>query len=54
MLEEGTQFPDFDTIDDRGQRIRRDLLGKWAVVWWYLKADTPAERSKGRGSVTEP
>jgi peroxiredoxin len=42
VLEEGTPLPDFDTIDDRGRRItRHDLLGKWAVVWWYLKADTP-------------
>jgi peroxiredoxin len=42
LLEEGMPLPDFDTIDDRGRRItRRDLLGKWAVVWWYLKADTP-------------
>jgi peroxiredoxin len=42
LLEEGMPLPDFDTTDDRGRRItRRDLLGKWAVVWWYLKADTP-------------
>ena len=35
-------LPDFEATDDRRRRMtRRDLLGKWAVVWWYVEADTP-------------
>ncbi len=42
LLEEEMTLPDFEAADDRGRRVTsRDLLGKWAVVWWYVKADTP-------------
>lgn len=42
MLTPGTQAPDFELLDHRGQRVRlADLRGKTVVLWFYPKADTP-------------
>ncbi len=44
MLEPGTPAPDFSLPDHRGSTIdSRDLReqGRWLVMWWYPKADTP-------------
>ncbi len=42
MLAEGTTAPDFEARDHDGQPTRlSDLRGRWVLLWWYPKADTP-------------
>ncbi|MGQ0849966.1 MAG: redoxin domain-containing protein [Actinomycetota bacterium] len=42
MLEPGAPLPDFSLSDHRGRLVTKaDLLGKWVVIWWYVRADTP-------------
>jgi peroxiredoxin Q/BCP len=41
-LTPGDEAPAFDLEDDRGERVKlEDLRGKWVVVFWYPKDDTP-------------
>ena len=41
-LQIGDAAPDFDVQADDGHLVRlRDLRGKWVVLYWYPKADTP-------------
>jgi peroxiredoxin Q/BCP len=41
-LTEGQDAPPFELEDDRGERVRlEDLRGKWVVLYWYPKDDTP-------------
>lgn len=38
----GDKAPEFTTIDDSGSRISlADFKGKWVVLFFYPKADTP-------------
>jgi thioredoxin-dependent peroxiredoxin len=38
----GHEAPDFTTFDDSGQRVSlSDFKGKWVVLYWYPKDDTP-------------
>ncbi len=42
MLERGTPFPEFTALDHDGNEVRStDWRGRWTVLWWYVKADTP-------------
>jgi len=42
MLAEGTQAPDFEALDHDGNPVSlSDQRGKWVLLWWYPKADTP-------------
>jgi thioredoxin-dependent peroxiredoxin len=42
MLQPGDPAPDFDVLDNKGNRVRlSDLRGKKVVLWFYPKADTP-------------
>jgi peroxiredoxin len=42
MLTEGMKLPDFEAVDQHGRRVtHRDLQGRWTVLWWFVKADTP-------------
>ena len=42
MLQEGTQAPDFTVTDHRGTATTlSEERGKWVLLWWYPKADTP-------------
>lgn len=42
MLEPGTPLPAFTAADDDGNTVESGSWhGKWTVVWWYVKADTP-------------
>jgi len=39
---EGTAAPDFTTTTDDGSTLSlHDLRGKWVVLYWYPKDDTP-------------
>ena len=39
---EGTIAPDFTATTDDGSTLRlKDLRGKWVVLYWYPKDDTP-------------
>jgi len=41
-LKAGDAAPEFDLEDDRGVRVKlADLRGRWVVVYWYPKDDTP-------------
>ncbi len=41
-LTEGDSAPPFELDSDRGERVRLDgLRGKWVVLYWYPKDDTP-------------
>ena len=42
MLQPATQAPDFDVVDQLGQRHRlADYRGRKLVLWFYPKAATP-------------
>ncbi len=42
MLTEGTTAPDFTVPDHDGTPTTlSDFRGRWALLWWYPKADTP-------------
>ena len=42
MLAEGTLAPDFTRPDQDGTPATlTDLRGRWVLLWWYPKADTP-------------
>lgn len=42
MLEPGTALPRLSLTDDHGDHLTSDdLRGRWTVLWWYVKADTP-------------
>lgn len=42
VLTAGTKAPAFQVQDDRGERVAlADLKGKWIVLYWYPKDDTP-------------
>jgi peroxiredoxin Q/BCP len=41
-LTEGDAAPSFDVESDRGERVKLDdMRGKWVVLYWYPKDDTP-------------
>jgi peroxiredoxin Q/BCP len=42
MLAEGTTAPPFRLPDQDGNPVAlEDLRGRWVVLWWYVRADTP-------------
>ena len=42
LLEEGSAAPDFSALNQDGRSVTlTDFRGKWLVMWWYPKADTP-------------
>jgi peroxiredoxin Q/BCP len=42
MLTEGANAPDFTVPDQDGADVTlSSLRGRWVLLWWYPKADTP-------------
>ena len=42
MIAEGAVAPDFTVATDEGKQVSlRDYRGKWVVLFFYPKADTP-------------
>ena len=42
VLTEGSPAPDFTVPDQDGSAVTlSDLRGRWVLLWWYPKADTP-------------
>jgi peroxiredoxin Q/BCP len=42
MLAEDAHAPDFTLPDQDGNPVTlSDLRGRWVLLWWYPKADTP-------------
>lgn len=42
MLAEDTTAPGFTLPDQHGDPVAlEDLGGRWVVLWWYVRADTP-------------
>ncbi len=42
MLAEGSAAPDFTVPDHDGTAVTlSSLRGRWVLLWWYPKADTP-------------
>ena len=42
MLDVGSTAPSFTVLDqDESGVSLEDLRGKWVLLWWYPKADTP-------------
>jgi peroxiredoxin len=42
MLDPGKTLPSFSAPDQDGKLIHSDeWTGRWTVLWWYAKADTP-------------
>lgn len=49
MLETGKQFPDFSLPNQDGKTVElRDFAGKWLVVYFYPKDDTPGCTIQGK------
>ena len=47
MLEIGVEAPGFSVRDHHGELVDLcDLRGQKVLLWFYLRADTPAERSR--------
>jgi thioredoxin-dependent peroxiredoxin len=41
-LKAGARAPEFSALDDTGARVSlTDFRGKWVVLYWYPKDDTP-------------
>ena len=50
MLAPGTVAPPFELPDQHGSVVRlADLRGKWVLMWWYPKAQTPGCTIEGQG-----
>ena len=42
LVKEGSTAPEFSALNqDRIPVTLADFRGKWLVLWWYPKADTP-------------
>jgi peroxiredoxin Q/BCP len=42
MLEPGSLAPTFTVPDQEGTPVSlEDQRGRWVLLWWYPKADTP-------------
>ena len=42
MLAEQTAAPSFTLPDQHGEPVAlEELRGRWVVLWWYVRADTP-------------
>ena len=42
LPKEGNPAPDFSALNQDGKPTSlTDFRGKWLVLWWYPKADTP-------------
>jgi thioredoxin-dependent peroxiredoxin len=42
MLAAGDRAPDFSVSAHTGETVKlSDLAGRWVVLWFYPKADTP-------------
>ena len=42
LPEVGSMAPSFSTVDCNGKPVQlEDLRGKWVVLWFFPKADTP-------------
>jgi peroxiredoxin Q/BCP len=42
MPAEGERAPDFTALDHDGNPVSlADFRGRWVLLWWYPKADTP-------------
>ncbi len=49
MLETGKQFPDFALPNQDGENVKlQDFAGKWLVVYFYPKDDTPGCTIQGK------
>src|SRR5882672_6943270 len=49
MLEAGTPFPDFALSNQDGKTVKlSDFAGKWMVVYFYPKDDTPGCTIQGK------
>jgi len=49
MLESGKPFPDFSLSNQDGKVVKLgDLAGKWAIVYFYPKDDTPGCTIQGK------
>jgi peroxiredoxin Q/BCP len=42
MIEVGKKAPAFSVLDQDGKKVSsKDLLGRWTVLYFYPKDDTP-------------
>jgi thioredoxin-dependent peroxiredoxin len=49
MLEPGNSFPDFSLRNQNGETVKlADFAGKWLVVYFYPKDDTPGCTIQGK------
>lgn len=49
MIEAGSRFPDFSLPNQDGKTVRlSDFAGKWLVVYFYPKDDTPGCTIQGK------
>lgn len=42
LIDKGVVAPDFDLPNQDGSPVKKDdFAGRYVLLWWYPKADTP-------------
>ena len=50
MIAVGEQAPSFTMVNQDGETVSlKDYAGKFVLMWWYPKADTPGWTIEGNG-----
>ena len=50
LIEAGAIGPDFSLPDQDGKTVSKDdFAGRYVLLWWYPKADTPGWTTEGNG-----
>ena len=50
LIETGVDAPDFNLLNQNGETVKKDdFAGRYVLLWWYPKADTPGWTVEGKG-----
>ena len=50
LIQTGVDAPDFNLLNQNGETVKKDdFAGRYVLLWWYPKADTPGWTIEGKG-----
>ena len=50
LIDTGADAPDFNLPNQDGEMVKKDdFAGRYVLLWWYPKADTPGWTIEGKG-----